>query len=263
VELVRVEREEGGAVARVAMDRPDKRNAVSNAMISELVQSLGDLAVEPDVRAVILAGEGSDFCAGADLADVTVVDAVRDYGRSFEDLVTAIETHPTPVITEVQGAALGAGCQLVVACDLAVAAEDARLGIPSARVGLLINYESVERLVLSVGRKRAGEILYAARVVSGTDAAAWGLVNESVPASELRAYTLRLAGRIAELAPLSVRGSKRGIAVAMERMVLDRATEGQRVLDFDMMAAEAFASEDLREGIAAFRERRSPGFRGR
>lgn len=261
--LVRIELNEGSPVARVVMDRPETRNAVSHAMLDALAGAFGDLAAEDGVRAIVLAGAGPDFCAGADLVDVTMTDADRDYPRSFEGLARAIETNPSPVIAEVHGSALGAGCQIVAACDLAVAAEDARLGIPSARLGILINYESVERLFLAVGRKRAGEILYAARVVSGTEAAAWGLVNDAVPSAQLGARTTRLAERIAELAPLSVRGSKRGLTAAMDRVVLDRAAEGHRLLDFDTMTAAAFASEDLREGIDAFRERRPPNFRGR
>jgi enoyl-CoA hydratase/carnithine racemase len=258
-----VERGDDAAVARVVMNRPEARNAVSIAMIDELVSAFGDLAADDGTRAVVLGGEGKDFCAGADLGDVTMMDAEHDFARSFERLVEAIETHPWPVIAEVQGAALGAGCQIVVACDLAVAANEARLGIPSARLGLLINYENIERLLRAVGRKRAGEMLYAARVVSGSEAAGWGLVNEAVPSADLRARCTQRATDIAALAPLSVRGSKRGIGAAVDRTTLDRAMDGGHIADFDMMAAAAYGSEDLREGIDAFRERRPPRFRGR
>ncbi len=261
--LVEVERADGAAVARVVLTRPDQRNAVSNRMLEELVSTFGALAVDPGLRAVILSGRGPDFCAGADLADVTIMSADADYGRSFEEVVTAVETLPSPVIAEVHGAALGAGCQLVVACDLAVAAEDARLGIPSARLGLLINYENLERLVLAVGRKRAGELLYAGRVLTGVEAVEWGLVTKAVPADKLAETVQKLAERIADLAPLSVRGSKRGVTAVSLNLALDRTTEGHRIADFGMMAAEAFQSEDLREGLAAFRERRDPRFQGR
>jgi enoyl-CoA hydratase/carnithine racemase len=259
--LVRVER--SGPVAHVFLARPDQRNAVSTALLAELVQSLGDLAADPSLRATVLRGDGPDFCAGADLSEVTAAAPPEfDFARSFEVALRAIVDHPVPVIARVHGAALGAGCQIAVACDLAVAAENARLGIPSSRLGILVNFENVERLVMSVGRKRAGEILFAGREVSGAEAAAWGMVNLAVPSEHLDDRTEGLAQAVAEAAPLSVRGSKRAVAVVMERLSLDRTTEGHRVADVDMMAAEALGSEDLREGIQAFRERRRPRFRG-
>jgi enoyl-CoA hydratase len=234
-------------------------------MLGELGRALADAAADRAARAVVLAGDGSDFCAGADLGELeTATDGAEgaNYGRELEDVLETIGEHPLPAIAEIHGAALGAGCQIAVACDLAVAATDARLGIPSARLGIVIGYENVERLVLAVGPKRAAEILVAGRTLNGVDAAAWGLVNEAVPPEELSARVEELAGAVAAAAPLSVRGSKRGIRAVLAKLSLDRDAEGFRAADFDMMAAEAFASEDLREGIRAFRERRDPGFRG-
>ena len=160
--LVDVEVDVSGHVARVALNRPEQRNAVSRAMLAELVSALGDLAAQPDLRVVVLSGNGTDFCAGADVAEL---DAARtgpgavDYGEAFEEALRAVATHPVPVIGRIHGAALGAGCQLAVVCDLAVAADDARLGIPSARLGVLVPFEIVQRLVVAVGPKRAGDIL--------------------------------------------------------------------------------------------------------
>src|SRR4029450_8970292 len=121
--------------------------------------------------------------------------------------------------------------------------EDARFGIPSARLGILVNFENIERLVLAVGRKRAGEILFTGRQLFGTEGAAGGLVNEAVPAADLERRTDQLARGIAEAAPLSVRGSKRAIVVVLRGLALDRATETHRVGDLHMMAEEA-----LRDG---------------
>jgi enoyl-CoA hydratase len=269
VALVRIERGSGVAagVARLILNRPQQRNAVSSAMLAELSAALGELAVDTEARVLILSGEGQDFCAGADLDELAEARAGREspvagYGGALEQVLSEVQVHPCPVIAQVHGAALGAGCQLVVACDLAVAEASARLGIPSARLGVVLAFENIERLILAVGPKRAGEILYAGRVASGTDAAAWGLVNRAVASSELVSATEELAVQIAQSAPLSVRASKRGVALALERLRLDRHAEGHRVADFDMMAAEAFASEDLGEGIEAFRQRRTPRFRG-
>lgn len=264
--LIRVGRMEGvEAVALVTFDRPEQRNAMTSVMLEELTTVLGDLAVDPDVRAVVLAGAGPDFCAGADvveLAEAIAGPAAIEYGQAFDWAFSAIADHPVPVIARVHGAALGGGCQIAVACDLAVAAEDARLGIPSARLGIVIGFESIERLVLAVGPKRAGELLFTGRAVSGAEAAIWGLVNLSVPPGELDRVVGDVAASVAESAPLSVRGSKRGIAAVLENVRLDRFTEGHRVADFEMMAAEALASHDLREGIEAFAERRKPRFKG-
>jgi enoyl-CoA hydratase/carnithine racemase len=261
--LVRVERD--GPVAGIELNRPGRRNAVSGPMLEELRSALGTLAADPAVRAVILSGAGPDFCAGADMAELEEArsgEGAALYGQALDETFRAIGTHPVPVIARIQGSALGGGCQMVVACDLAVAAADARLGIPSGRLGIVIGFENIERLVLAAGPKRAAEVLYTGRVLSGTEAARWGLVNAAVPAVDLVAATAALARTVAESAPLSTRASKRGIAVALEHLSVDRFAEGHLMADFEMMAAEAFASEDLTEGLAAFRERRTPGFKG-
>lgn len=257
---------EDGGVARVTLDRPDQRNALSVAMLRRLKQVFGDLAVRPDVRAVVLAGAGPDFCAGADFAELEQMraDPSRfDFDAPFRDALRAIAEHPVPVVARVQGRALGGGCQVILACSLAVAADDAVIGIPSARLGIVIPFGSIQRLVLAVGPRRAGEILYTGRTVTGADALAWGLVNRTARADALDAAADGLVAAIAANAPLSVRASKRGIAMAVEDLTADPTAAGHRVAEFDMMAAEALASADLGEGIASFRERRAPRFEGR
>ena len=258
-DLVLVERE--GPVARLMLNRPEQRNAVSTGMIEQLTVAFRDLSADPEIRVVILAGAGSDFCAGADVEELAAAREGADgldYGSSFEAALRAIEESTVPVIARVQGAALGAGCQLTVACDLAVASED-----PSSRLGILITFENVQRLVLALGAKRAGEMLFTGWAWSGSEAAAYGLVNRATPASELDAEVDRVAGVIAEAAPLSVRGSKTGIAVVRGKLSVERSREAERVAVFDRMAAAALASRDLAEGIAAFRQRRRPEFEGR
>jgi len=253
-----------GEIRRITMNRPDARNAMSGEMRVHMLRALGDAAADPACRVVILDGAGADFSAGADLDELLrsrETEAAVDYVRTFEDILRAVEDQPQPVLAQVRGAALGAGCLLVLACDLAVAATDARLGIPSARLGLVVNYESVERLVSAVGMKRASDLLEAGHEVAGADAAAWGLVNRAVPPEELDEAVEMLARRIAGRAPLSVRASKRGIRAAGR--ALSAAADGYPVADFEMMAAEAFASRDLAEGMAALRERRRPVFEGR
>ncbi len=266
--LVRVERSREGRVATLTLSRPDLRNALSVPMLAELTDALGALAVDPNIRAVVLAGDGPDFCAGADLAELEAArvrgrDGALDFDAPFRDTLRAVATHPAPVVARVQGRALGGGCQLVLACDLAIAARDASLGIPSARLGVVIPFDSVRRLVLAVGPKRAGDVLYTARSITGEEAQNWGLVTRAVPALELDEALGELLEQVVAGAPMSVRASKRGISLASDPAATDRGGERTGATDYDLMAAEALASGDLGEGIAAFRERRTPEFGGR
>jgi enoyl-CoA hydratase/carnithine racemase len=249
-----------GRIWRLTLNRPEARNAVSGAMLDQLSSALAGSAADPECRVVILNGAGKDFCAGADMAELM---AARDgadptgYARTFEQAMGEIEGHPRPVIAAVHGAALGAGCQIAVACDLVMAAEDARFGIPSAKLGIVINHENVQRLVAAIGPKRAGAMLLAGRTISGVEAVEWGLATEAVTPEALEPAVDELAERVAELAPLSVAASKRGI-----RSVLGRLSPGSDE-EFETMAARALSSHDLLEGLTAFRERRPPEFRGR
>lgn len=255
-----------GPVWRVTLARPDARNAVSSAMLAELRAALADAAADPGARMVVLLGEGEDFCAGADLGELEGAaegNGAAVYGGDLDETLSSIGEHPLPVLAAAQGAALGAGCQLLVAADLAVVAADARVGIPSARLGVIPSYESIEGIVLFLGPKRAADLLERGRVLSGGEAAAWGLVNEATPPERLGERVDAIAGEVVAAAPLSVRGAKRGIRETVSRLSLDRAREGFRVADFDLMAAAALTSDDLKEGIRAFRERRPPEFRGR
>lgn len=259
-------RKEAGPVWRLTLNRPEARNAVSSPMLEEMTRALGEAAGDPEARVVLLSGEGPDFCAGSDLAELNEAAEGSTgmlYARPLETFLTAVVEHPLPVIASVQGAALGAGCQIAVACDLAVAATDSRLGIPSSRLGVVIGFENIERLALAVGPKRASEMLLTGRELSGEEAAAWGLINEAVPPDELRDRSDSLAEEVAAGAPLSVRASKRGLHDVMAKLSLAGETERNPRTDFEMMAADALSSDDLKEGIRAFRERRQPEFRGR
>ncbi len=259
-------RSEAGAVWRITMERPEARNAVTRAMLHDLLLFLGEAELDPDARAVVLAGEGSDFCAGADLDELEAwvhdddLQAAEDYGDRLNAVLRAIAGCPIPVLARVQGAALGAGCLLVAACDLAVAADDARLGIPSARLGAAIGSGTVLNLVRAVGPGRAAALLCAGRIIDASEAAAWGLVTEAVPAADLDARVQALAADVAAGAPLSVRAAKAAIRLGQAP---EPDLDDQEVLRVEGMVAVAMASQDLSEGIRAFREGRPPEFRGR
>jgi enoyl-CoA hydratase len=239
-------------------------------MLRDLTAAFGDLAARPELRATVLEGAGPDFCAGADFSELEVISARGAGGAAaalgfdvpFTEALTAIAEHPVPVVAKVHGRALGGGCQLVLAADLVVAEEDARLGIPSARLGIVIPFESIERLVLAVGPRRAREMLFASRTLTAAEAEAWGLVNRTSAAGELDHATEELVADVVGAAPLSVRASKRGIAAAVAGLAVGGSSGSRDRADFDELAAQAMVSRDLAEGIAAFRERRRPEFGG-
>jgi enoyl-CoA hydratase len=162
----------------------------------------------------------------------------------------------------VQGAALGAGCQLLAAADLAVAAEDAQIGIPSARLGILLDLEKVERMVRVVGAAHTREMLLTGRALTGTEAATWGLVTRVVKAKDLEASARALAEEVAANAPLSVRGSKAAIREVVRHGALDRTAHAGIFAAHDETALRALTSADVQEGLAALRERRRPDFSG-
>lgn len=249
-----------GRITRIRLNRPEARNALSVALMEAVVAALGASAADPSCRVVILSGAGPDFCAGADVRELTAgLDRTGHpvtSGDALEAMLTAVERHPRPVMGAVHGAALGGGCQLVSACDLVVAEEEARFGVPSARLGVVIGLRSVRRLVAAVGSKRAGVLLLSGRTITGVEAVDWGLATMAVAAEALDAAATELAERIAALAPLSVAASKQGL-----RAVAEADPEGRSA--FERLAAEAMASADVREGLSALRERRPPVFEGR
>jgi enoyl-CoA hydratase len=261
-DLVRVQG--GGPVATITLARPEQRNALNGAMLAAFSDALKAVEADPDARCILLRGEGKHFCAGADFGDVTNgAEKGARYGGAFEAMLRGIEEHPLPVVAKVQGAALGAGCQVLAACDLAVAGEDASVGIPSARLGILLDLEKIERLVRIIGVPTTRRMLLAGHTLNGTEAAACGLVTRAVPVAELDAAASALAEEIASCAPLSVRGSKAGIRTVLDHGALSRNADAALFGAHDEAALVALTSEDLVEGLTALRERRQPKFRGR
>jgi enoyl-CoA hydratase len=176
-------------------------------------------------------------------------------------MLTTIADHPDPVVASIHGAALGGGLQLATVCDFRIVADDAKIGIPSTRLGIVVNFENVERLALLAGLAVAKEVLMTGRVYSGKEAVAAGLATRSVPADRLPSETSTFAEEVARLAPLSVRGAKSALQTVARRFSGDDSLE--RVAAAARAVADAYASEDLREGMSAMSERRAPRFHGR
>jgi enoyl-CoA hydratase/carnithine racemase len=249
--LITLERQDSAEVITLA--RPERRNALSLEVMLALVEALGVIETDDSVRSVIVAGEGKVFCSGHDLSQMTGR-TESDYRHIFDvctQLMLKLQQIPQPVIAEVQGLATAAGCQLVAACDLAVASEEAYFATPGVGIGLFCTTPGVP-LVRAVGRKRAMQMLLTGDGVDARTAEAWGLVNQVVPASELRAATMALASKIAKASVRTIATGKRAFYENVdipERQAYERATH--------VMAASA-ACSDAQEGISAFLEKRPP-----
>ncbi|MGH2699707.1 MAG: enoyl-CoA hydratase/isomerase family protein [Actinomycetota bacterium] len=249
-----------GAIMTIALNRPRARNALSVELCEAIVGALGQVERDATVRVVVLAGTGPVFCSGADFAAVSGPKGV-DFLPAFERMLTAVAGYRLPTIARIQGAALGGGLQLATVCDFRVCSAEARLGIPSSRLGVVVNLENVERLVALVGIAGAKEVLMTGKILTGDDALRAGLVTETCALEDLERTTARSALEIAALAPLSVQGAKRAIRIIEETDSV-RARNPQAALEVDALVAEAYGSDDLGEGIEAQSEKRPPRFRG-
>jgi enoyl-CoA hydratase len=247
-------------VGLAVIDRPERRNALDAELCDEL---RGHLERNHHLRAIVVAGEGPAFCAGADIVRRTEEHTGLAHGRedsfrpAFELLCNEIERHPAPVIAAVHGPAIGAGSQLAVACDFRVAGPDAVFGIPASKLGIVLSPANVRRLVLLIGHHNARDLLVTSRYVDRDEARRIGLVTREV--DDTRAGAVAFASEIAALAPITVQAHKRAIDLVNAQGALSEAAADEvRALE-----QRAFLSDDLQEGLSAFAEKRPPRFEGR
>ncbi|MGH7786419.1 MAG: enoyl-CoA hydratase [Candidatus Binatia bacterium] len=255
-EHILVEHDDG--VATLTMNRPERRNALSEAHMGELIAALRELGSEPAVRAVILAANGPAFCAGHDLREMLGRD-LTDYRRLFDrcvELMAAIQSIPQPVIAQVHAIATAAGCQLVATCDLAVASDAARFATPGVKIGLFCTTPMVA-LTRAVGRKRAMEMLLGGQPIDADTAADWGLVNRVVPAARLAEETRALARQIADASRLTVGLGKQAFYAQIDLDQPKAYAYAKEVMSMNALAADA------QEGMGAFVEKRKPHWTNR
>jgi enoyl-CoA hydratase len=235
-----------GDVALVTIDRPERRNALNLEALEELHDAV-DAAVQSGVRAVVLTGTDGHFCAGADLTELEDVSFTRRLAEVLEHLASA----PVTTVAAVDGSCMGLGMQLAVACDVRVVADDARFAVPVARLGLMVDHWTMDRLARFWGEGAARHMTLTAAVLDADDAWRLGFTQVRGGLDE----ALQLAGRAARLAPLTQAGSKLGFDTHHDNHA--------EVARYEAAFARAWGSEDLAEGRAAFRERREARFRGR
>ena len=244
-------------VAIVTINQPDKLNALNSERLRELIQRIEEVSANPQVRAIVLTGAGDRaFVAGADIREMASLtpEQATAFGRLGHAAASALENAPQPVIAAVNGFALGGGCELALACDIRLAAENAVFAQPEVSLGIPPGWGGTQRLPRVVGPGLAAELIYTGRRVDAAEALRIGLVNAVHPAADLLPKALELAAAIAANSPRSVREAKRLMALARgATATADLATEEQ-------VFVAAFGTDDQIEGMTAFLEKRAPIF---
>jgi len=247
-----------GAAGRIKLNRPEKRNALSLELMEELIAALREVSARDSVRAIVIEGAGPAFSAGHDLSEMIDRDEAF-FSHLFDVCTVMMETiHdlPQPVIARVHGIATAAGCQLVAACDLAVAAEDARFGTPGVKIGLFCSTPMVP-VSRAVGRKRALEMLLTGETIDAATALDWGLLNRVVPVGELDDAVAAFVDAIARSSSYTVAVGKRAFYDQVDRTEHDAYEQTKTVMTENALAADA------QEGMSAFLQKRAPTWTGR
>ena len=250
--------EKTNAVGTLTLNNPEKRNALSLAMLKELHCMLDGIKGKSDVKVVIIRGAGKIFSSGHDLKDM-IGRGLKDYQEVFDTcsaFMMKIQDMPQPFIAQVHGIATAAGCQLVAACDLAVAEENTLFGTPGVRLGIFCTTPAIP-VVRAIGRKRALEMLFTGRMVSAKEAEQFGLVNKVVPMDKLEGETKAMAEKIAEASSLTLKIGKSAFYAQVNLSDVQAYDIGNEV-----MVGNLFA-DDAAEGIRAFLEKRKPQWTGK
>jgi enoyl-CoA hydratase/carnithine racemase len=248
-----------GALGELVLNRPDKINAVTPAMVDDLHACLAE-AEQQGVRALIVRGEGRGFCAGRDLAEAEPMteDGEAILNDSLNPVVARLASFPAPTFAAVHGPALGTGLGIALACDVVYVSDDARIGSPFARIGAVLDSGAHSFLVQRIGAHRTLELVYTGRMLSGREAAEWGIVNRAVARLDLLPRVREMAKAVASGPTAAFLASKRIVRrIADEGLGLDDVLRAEAAAQ-----GEASRTSDYREGIGAFQEKRTPRFTG-
>lgn len=244
-------------VVMLRLNRPEARNALDMATRQALAATFQELADDASVRCVVLTGNDQAFAAGADIKAMMEASPMQMQLRRLDRLWAAIAQFPKPIVAAVNGFALGGGCELALHADIIVAGEGARFGQPEVKVGIMPGAGGTQRLVRLVGKSRAMRLLMTAEMITGREAYEWGLVSQVVSDSATLDTALALARKIAAMPPLAIEGIKEVVLAGMD-VPLDAALRLERKAMYML-----FDTQDQKEGMKAFTEKRTPRFEGK
>ncbi len=250
-------------VVRLTISHPAKRNALDHPILDAITMVLGELAAQEQTRCVIVTGAHGMFSAGYEIGAITdgrfQEEAERLVAHPFTEAIEALEMYPYPTIAALPGHTIGGGLELALGCDLRVAADTIKLGMPPAKLGLVYSHTGLRRFIDAIGAPHTRELFLLGSYIDAATALAWGLVNRVAAPADLEDCVLALGQELAGNAPLSQRGNKRVIAGLLQARA--RLTESEEAELIELRRA-SFTSHDLREGMSAFAEKRAPRWRG-
>ncbi len=257
MEFLTVERADGVAIATI--NRPPA-NALARALILEVDALMDEVEEDEDVRVIVLRGEGRFFSAGADIKEFTDVTSGEEFSKlsaSGQEIFERLERFSKPVIAAIHGAALGGGLELAMACHMRFVADNAKLGLPELQLGLIPGFAGTQRLPRYVGLPKAAEMMLTSDPISGAEAVELGLANKALSEEELFEETIKIAKKIAKKSPIAIKS-------ALEMLQYTKpATYSEGVKAEAEAFGQVFVSEDAKEGIQAFIEKREPTFKGK
>jgi enoyl-CoA hydratase/carnithine racemase len=250
-------------VVRLRISNPAKRNALDHPILDAITETLTELAREGATRCVVVSGTHGMFSAGYEIGEIGdgkfLQEAERLVAHPFTAAMRALEDFPYPTLAALPGHTIGGGLELALACDLRVAVEGAKLGMPPAKLGLVYSHTGLRRFLDTIGAARTRELFLLGSHIDAATALQWGLVNRVAAVEELERLALELAGELAGNAPLSQRGNKRVIATLLRAQ---GGLAGEVEEELIELRRASFASRDLREGMSAFAEKRAPRWKG-